>query len=120
MKKLSNLFVRFGTAVSVFAGSLVAKSALAQGALRDLPTTGETGLSTTGVRDTIITIIFWALGIAGSIAVLFLIVGGFLYITAAGDSDRLDKAKATIKNSIIGIVVILLSLVIVFTLNTIL
>lgn len=120
MKKLSNLFVRLGATVSVLATSLVAKSALAQGALRNLPTTGETGLSTEGVRQTIVTIIIWSLGIAGSVAVLFLIVGGFLYITAAGDSDRLDKAKATIKNSIIGIVVILLSLVIVFTLNTIL
>ncbi len=120
MKKLSNTLIRFGAAASVLAGTLAAKSAFAQGALRDLPTTGETGLSTSGVRDTIITIIFWALGIAGSVAVLFLIVGGFLYITAGGDSDRLDKAKATIKNSIIGIVIILLSLVIVFTLNTIL
>ncbi|MFO0702456.1 MAG: pilin [Candidatus Andersenbacteria bacterium] len=63
-------------------------------------------------------IIVYALGIAGGLAVLFIIVGGIYYITAQGDHERLEKAKKTIKNAIIGAVFILLALVIVTTVQS--
>jgi amino acid transporter len=67
---------------------------------------------------TIVTnLITFGLGVAGALAVLFIIVGGFFYITAQGDTERLEKAKKTIKNAIIGAVFILLSLVIVLTIQ---
>lgn len=61
----------------------------------------------------LIRIIQILLAIAGLIAVLFLIVGGFRYITAGGNEETTEAAKKTITNSIIGIVVIILSFVIV-------
>lgn len=54
-----------------------------------------------------------ALAIAGLIAVFFLVIGGFRYITAAGNEDASEQAKKIILNAIIGIVVIILSFVIV-------
>lgn len=53
------------------------------------------------------------LAIAGLVAVIFLIVGGFRYITAGGNEETAEAAKKTITNSIIGIVIIILAFVIV-------
>ena len=53
------------------------------------------------------------LAIAGLLAVIFLIVGGFRYITAGGNEETAEAAKKTITNAIIGIVIIILSFVIV-------
>jgi hypothetical protein len=65
--------------------------------------------SITGI---IITIVQIALALAGLIAILFLIIGGFRYVTAGGNEEASESAKKTILNSIIGIVVIILSYVI--------
>ncbi len=53
------------------------------------------------------------LSIVGILALIMLVVGGIMYLTAAGDEDRADTAKKIVKWSIIGIAVALASLVIV-------
>lgn len=45
--------------------------------------------------------------IASIAAVLFLIRGGYLYITSTGRPDALEDAKKTIRNALIGLVLIL-------------
>jgi hypothetical protein len=67
----------------------------------------------TNVNQLIKTVINWALGVTFAIAVLFLIIGGFWYITAGGNEEQADKGKKTIINALIGVVVIILSYVIV-------
>lgn len=67
----------------------------------------------TSVNGLIKTVINWLLGIAFGIAVLFLIIGGFWYITSAGNEETAEKGKGTAINAIIGIVIIILSYVIV-------
>ena len=54
-----------------------------------------------------------ALAIAGIVAVLFLIVGGFRYITASGNEEQAEAAKKTITHVILGVVIIILSFVII-------
>lgn len=46
-------------------------------------------------------------------AVFFLIRGGFLYITSTGNPQALDQAKKTIRNTLIGLVIVLASALIV-------
>jgi|SRR5581483_12007108 len=46
---------------------------------------------------------------AGIIAVVFIIIGGYQYITSAGNDEAAEKGKKTLVNAIIGIVVIVLS-----------
>lgn len=93
--------------------ALVAMPLLA-GAQFQTPNPGGTGLpGDTNVSTFILRIINIALAIAGLIAVLFLIIGGFRYITAAGNEEAAESAKKIIINSIIGVVVIILSFVIV-------
>jgi hypothetical protein len=54
-----------------------------------------------------------AFAIAGTVAVLFLIFGGFTYLASAGNEEQAEKGKKIIINSIIGLVVIIMSTVIV-------
>ncbi len=58
-------------------------------------------------------VINWMLALAGLISVLFLIVGGFWYITSAGNEEQAEKGKGTVINAIIGIIIIVLSWIIV-------
>ncbi|MDQ5943308.1 MAG: hypothetical protein QG675_76 [Patescibacteria group bacterium] len=58
------------------------------------------------------------LGIAGSIAVIFIIVGGIQYATSAGDDGKVQSAKNTIFNAVIGLVITVMAFAIVnFLLN---
>lgn len=60
------------------------------------------------------------LSIAGIVSVLFIIVGGIMYATSAGNDSQVQKAKSTITNAIIGLVISVLSFAIVnFLLTTV-
>ncbi len=67
----------------------------------------------TSVNALIKTVINWMLGIAFAVAVIFLIYGGFLFITSAGNEESAEKGKSTVVNALIGIIIIILSYVIV-------
>ena len=77
------------------------------------PSSGMNCTAGTSVNQLIRTVINWMLGIAFGVAVLFLIIGGFWYITSAGNEETAEKGKGTAVNAIIGIIIIILSYVIV-------
>ncbi len=70
------------------------------------------------LREFVQKIVNWALSFLGFIAVLLIIYAGFLYITAAGESEKADKSKKIITYTVIGIVIILGSYAIVNTVLT--
>jgi hypothetical protein len=49
------------------------------------------------------------LGIAGGVAVIFVIIGGYQYITSGGNEESAEKGRKTLTNAVIGIVIIVLS-----------
>ena len=51
--------------------------------------------------------------IAGSVAILFIIIGGYQYLTSGANPDGAKKGKTTVVNALIGIIVIVLSYVLV-------
>lgn len=53
------------------------------------------------------------IGVAGLVAVVFIIIGGINYMTSAGDTAKLKKAKDTILYATIGLVICALSFAIV-------
>lgn len=55
----------------------------------------------------------WLLPFAGIIAVLFIIIGGFQYMFAGMNEDLAKRGKSTLRNAIIGLVIIILSYVII-------
>lgn len=61
------------------------------------------------------TFLNFILGFLGFLAVVMVIYGGFLYVTAAGKQEKVDEGKKIIMYAIVGIVIILLSFAIVNT-----
>jgi len=51
--------------------------------------------------------------VAGVLAVIYLIYGGILYITSAGEEDKAKKGKTAVVNAIIGIAIVIGALIIV-------
>lgn len=57
----------------------------------------------------IATFIYWLILLVGTIAVIFIIVGGIRFVISGGDPKKLDQAKKTIGFSILGLVLVFLS-----------
>ncbi len=70
--------------------------------------------------ETVKNILTAIISVAGIVAVIFVIIGGVMYMTSAGDTGKLKKAKDTILYALIGLVICVLSFAIVnFTVNSI-
>lgn len=65
------------------------------------------------LESVIVTIINIAFLAAGLVAVIYLIIGGFRYVTSGGNAEAIEGAKATILNAIIGLIVIFISFLLV-------
>jgi hypothetical protein len=61
---------------------------------------------TEDLQTVIASIVKGALGLTAVVAVGFIVYGGFLYITAAGDDAQIKKGKEALVGAIIGIIVI--------------
>ncbi|MBI4433320.1 hypothetical protein HY632_00955 [Candidatus Uhrbacteria bacterium] len=68
-----------------------------------------TGLSTQDIRITVAKIIRAFLGFLGVIAIIITLTGGFLWMTASGNEEKVVRAKRTITNGVIGIAIILMA-----------
>lgn len=113
-----NTMKKFFAPVSATLGGLAlfVNRALAQSAgFFDNPQTGAApNVAAQGtLGQNITTIINYALGLLGLIAVGFLIFAGIMMVTAGGAEEQIGKAKKIITYAVIGIVIILLSYTIV-------
>ena len=54
-------------------------------------------------------VVKYALGFAGIVLFILLIMGGFKYITSGGDPKAVEGAKKTLTSAILGLVLILIS-----------
>lgn len=75
----------------------------------ELQLPGSSDLDEEGVRDTVANIIQILLGFIGLIAVLIILYGGFIWMTSAGNEDKVTKARATITAGIIGLAIIIVA-----------
>ena len=67
------------------------------------------GLGSADLRTTVTNIINWVLGLLGIIAVIMILYGGFIWLTAAGNEENVTKAKNILSAAIIGLVIVLLA-----------
>ncbi len=58
-------------------------------------------------------IINWALYLSAIISVIFIIIGGFKYITSQGNATKAGEGRQTLINALIGLTMIVLSYLIV-------
>lgn len=63
-----------------------------------------------GILKNVINVMLY---LAGTIAVIMVVIGGIRYITSDGDSNKANQAKNTIIYAVVGIVVSLMSFAIV-------
>ena len=79
---------------------------------------GQIGLGGADIRLIIANIIRIALGLVGLIMVVFTIYAGFLWMTAGGNDEQIIKAKSILKNTVIGLAIILASYsIVMFVMN---
>lgn len=82
---------------------------------------GDEGLAgANSFGELVIAVIQILLYIVASISVLFLIIGGFRYVTAHGNEEAAEGAKKTMIHAIIGLIVVILSFAVIAIITNIL
>ncbi len=116
-KSLKHIAVGIVTSMALMMATMV-PAVHAQGFISPTDNPGAISTATGGqgsFRQLALTIVNFFLTFLGLIAVVMIIYGGFLYVTAAGNQEKIESAKKIIMYAVIGIVVILLSFAIVNT-----
>ena len=67
------------------------------------------GTNCINANDLVTNAIQWFIGIAGAVALIFVVYGGIAYTTSAGDPSKLQKAKQTIIYALIGLAIVALA-----------
>ena len=67
---------------------------------------GQIGLGGADIRTTIASIIRTAMGLLGIVAVVIILIGGFTWMTAGGNDDKVGEAKKWIIAGVIGLAII--------------
>ena len=104
MKKLIILMASLLWAASVFALPTMVG---AQADIFGIDYGAETGLGQQDPRQTAARVIRSGLGLLGTVAIVIVLWGGILWMTAGGDTDRVGKAKKVLFSGIIGMIIIL-------------
>lgn len=90
--------------ITASAFTLLPLVAHAQGGLMGVPP--PAGTAQGDLAQVILRLINYVLAIVGVIALAYLVYGGFMYITSAGNEDKVEAAKEIIINAVVGVVVI--------------
>ncbi|MFH1745102.1 MAG: fibronectin type III domain-containing protein [bacterium] len=111
-KKASKIFIFAIIAVAVFGA---VNFAFAQSSDFGLNYANNVGLGggDSDPRVVAVNIVRIALTFLGIIATIIILYGGFLWMTSAGDSQKMETAKKTLINAVIGLVIIMSAFLIV-------
>ena len=74
---------------------------------------GLIGKGGSDLQSLIVKILNWGIGAGALAAVAFLVVAGFMYITANGDETKIGKATKTLTFAIVGLVVCFIAVLLV-------
>ncbi len=69
--------------------------------------TGNVQLGTASLIDTVVNVVNWILGFLVLIAVIVILIGGFRWMTAGGNEEKVAGARKTIIAGIIGLIIVL-------------
>lgn len=95
--------------IALFTVAMIAVPLAAAHAVSYIDPSQSLGLGTADLKTTVTNIINWVLGLLGIIAVIMILYGGFIWLTAAGNEENITKAKNILSAAIIGLVIILLA-----------
>lgn len=97
------------TIITTLASLSILALPLAASAISYLDPSDSLGLGTADLKDTVINIINWVLGLLGIVAVIMVLYGGFQWLTAGGSEDKVASAKKILQSAVIGLIIILLA-----------
>jgi hypothetical protein len=111
---MKSIFIAIASISLLFLPNLVfAQSVTDTNSAPVFHTPGEYGyvnpLGTTNITTIINRVIRTALGFVGALFLAMFIYGGAVWMTAQGDEKRVQTAKTTIRNSVIGMLIIAFS-----------
>ncbi len=108
MKKISKHLISFAI-ISLLVLPLVAMPALAQNqfGFNEVENGLNNALSNSDPREIVGRIINMALGFLGVIAVIIIIIGGFKWMTAGGNEDKVSESKKLLGAGVIGLVIVM-------------
>jgi len=79
------------------------------GAISYINPSESLGYASADLQETVIRVVQWALGLLALVAVIMIILGGFQWMTAGGNEERVEKAKKLISAAVIGLIIVLLA-----------
>ncbi len=88
-------------------GPITADQLFGDGYVNPADVQDATGLGDRDPREIIASVIRVVLGFLGIIAVLIILYAGFLWMTAAGNDDKISTAKSMMSAGVIGLIIIL-------------
>ena len=106
MKKAKKVMVIAGFWTVV---SLVLAPVAANAAISYFDPSDTLGYASSDLQETVVRIVQWALGLLALVAVVMIIVGGFQWMTAGGNEEKVEKAKKLISAAVIGLIIVLLA-----------
>jgi hypothetical protein len=114
LRKLAALLVAGLAAVSLFGATASAidlfPSSVCNGSTNSSAACSGNGTDTISGANGVIARATKAVSIVGGIAAVFaILIGGFLMMTAAGDSGKLNSGRQTVIYALIGVVIIALA-----------
>lgn len=95
--------------VSTLPVLLMTNSALAAGETNVVTPRGYKPGDPTSITELVSTGLNFALGLAGLISVIYIIIGGFNYITSSGNVEKVQAAQKTITYAVIGLIIVALA-----------
>jgi len=109
--KYKKIFISIVFICSTFLVTGVSALDLGGGLLQRAGDTGgyDSGTTDTTFAETIGVIIQGALSFVGVIFVSLMVYAGYLWMTARGESDQIEKAKNIIRSSIVGLIITMAS-----------
>lgn len=105
----TRIVLSFVTCLALSAVALSSADAFSIGILKETGLGKELGGENVNLAAIISQIVKTLLKFLATVAVLLILYGGFTWMTAGGDTKKVDTAKSILKNSIIGLIIILCS-----------
>lgn len=99
-------------AVCLLLGVTIVSAAGIGDAWRNLDNSGAVSGLNDRVESSAGTVVTAILSIVGTVFFILMVYAGYLWLTAAGNSDRADKGKRILTEAVVGIVITLASLAI--------
>jgi Type IV secretion system pilin len=119
LRKILNKSIYYFTFLQFLLYSLPARAQLLtsdgkEGVIENMKTTGkEAKFATTGdkshflLSDVMSVVIKSFLGLLGIIFLIMVLIGGYNWMTAAGDESKVEYGKKTLQRGIIGLIIII-------------